>query len=317
MTTAKFVLRSVRQTRGQRAARNAGRLLVRLSGASAVLVPFASAHADSAYGVCREPADPPGLHAGFAAYDTADTAGNAARLDRESWSLDVEFDLGGAWRTGGAYRGTLLDEEDVGLQTNGYLHSFYYVLHRVRSPGQPLRVSIAPALSASSNVTSDPGEIEADALQLNFAALWRFGAGMDFSWRAGLCADHRFGRYRLYPVVAADWRPNARWQLSPGIPDTIIAYRPAEQLGVVLAVYPNGNEWFVKDKSLTRSSRVEYRAWAADISLEWRTSENIALTATLGRDFEAEYRADLQDGTRAGLELGSTDRVGIALRWNF
>ncbi len=276
-----------------------------------------SAQAESAYAVCQEPVEHPGLRAGFAAYDSAAATGNAGRIDRENWLLDVEVDVGGTWRTGGAYRGTLLDEQDIGLQTNGYLHSFYYVLHRLRGAGQPLRVSIAPALSASSNVMSDAGELEADALQLNFAALWRFGAGSGLSWRAGLCADHRFGRYRLYPVVAADWRPNNEWQLSPGIPDTVIAYRPGERLGLVLALYPNGNEWFVKDKSLTRSSMLEYRAWAADISVEWQASPQLALTATLGRDFDAEYRADLEDSTRAGLELGSTDRLGISVRWTF
>jgi hypothetical protein len=275
------------------------------------------AHADTAYAVCTEPGDAAGLRAGFTAYDEASASGFGGGIDRENWLLDVEVDTGSEWRTGGAYRGTLLDEQAIGLQTNGYLHSFYFLLHRLRSSGQPLRVSIAPALSASSNVASDLDEVEGDALQLSVAAVWRFPAGEAVAWRAGLCADHRFGRYRLYPVVAADWRPHPDWKISAGFPDTSITWRPPGAVSATLAAYPNGNEWFVKDKSLTQSSLFEYRAWAVDLAAEWRLTERLGLTAILGQDFDAEYRADLEDGTRATIPTGSTTRAGVSVSWTF
>lgn len=275
------------------------------------------AEAESAYAVCKEPGGATAVRAGFAAYDQAAPEGFGGGIDRENWLLDVEVDAGTRWRTGGAYRGTLLDEQSIGLQTNGYLHSFYFLLHRLRSAEQPLRVSIAPALSASSNVASDLDEVEGDALQLSFAAVWRFPAGDALAWRAGVCADHRFGRYRLYPVVAADWRPHPDWQVSAGFPDTSISYRPAAAISTTLAAYPNGNEWFVKDKSLTQSSLLEYRAWALDLAVEWRPTERLGLKGILGQDFDAEYRADLQDGSRVTLATGSTARVGVSVSWTF
>jgi Domain of unknown function (DUF6268) len=283
----------------------------------AALCPATPVEADTAYAVCREPGEAAALRAGYTAYDEAAAEGYGGAIDRENWLLDVELDTGGGWYTGGAYRGTLLDEEAVDLQTNGYLHSFYFLLHRLRSRGQPLRVSVAPALSASSNVASDLSEAEGDAWQLSFAAVWRFPAGDAIAWRAGLCADHRFGRYRLYPVVAADWRPHPDWEISAGFPDTSVTYRASRAVSATLAAYPNGNEWFVKDKSLTRSSLLEYRAWAVDLAVEWRLTERLGLTAVLGQDFDAEYRADLQDDTRATIETGSTARLGVSVSWSF
>jgi hypothetical protein len=284
---------------------------------AALLLPFSPAFAVTSFDVCTEPGDGNVVRAGYTAFEDASVPPAGADLVRDNWVLDVAAGMGSAWLGGGAYRGTLIDERDVGLQTNGYLHSFYFFFQRLRTPASNLRLAAAPALSGSSNVTKDPDEWEADAWQLNLAAVWRWPASGNDAWRAGLCADHRFGRYRLYPVVAYDWQPHPDWRIAAGIPDAAVTWQPADAFAATLAVYPNGNEWFVKNSALTQSSLLEYRAWAVDLVFAWHMTPALSLAATGGVDVDAEYRAALADGERTLLDAGTVARIGIELAWTF
>ena len=267
------------------------------------------------YDVCREPAPESAFRAGYRLYDDVGLAGGD--LGRDNWAADLVFRNGDEWLIGGSYRGTLLDESEIGFDTNGYLHSFYFELHRLRTGDERVRWAIAPALSGSSNVTKDPDEYDGEAWQLLFAAVWEWPANDTLSYRAGLCADHRFGRYRAYPVVAVAWRPHRDWLIEAGFPDTRVSFRPGSPLHGALAVYPNGNEWYVKDQSLEHASMFEYRAWAADLSFTWRATPGVSLTLVGGVDFDAEYRGELDDGTRPTLDAGSVARAGIEFEWTF
>lgn len=255
------------------------------------------------------------MRAGYHSYD--DVHIRDAELGRADWAVDGRGRIGDDWLIGGSYRGALLDESEVGFQTNGYQHSFYFELQRLRDDERRLRWAVAPAVSGSSNVTKDPGEYDGEAWQLLFAAVWEWPANDELRYRAGVCADHRFGRYRAYPVVAVGWQPNADWLVEGGFPDTRITWRPGSTLSGAFAIHPNGNEWYVKDRSLEHASMFEYRAWAADLSLAWRATPAIGFTFVVGVDLDAEYRGELADGSKPALDTGTVGRVGIELEWLF
>jgi hypothetical protein len=269
----------------------------------------------AAYDVCREPSPEPAFRAGYQVHDEIELGG--AELGRDDWATDLRARAGDAWLIGGSYRGALLDESEVGFQTNGYLHSFYFELQNLRTDDRRLRWAVAPAVSGSSNVTKDPGEYDGEAWQLLFAAVWEWPANDRLTYRAGLCADHRFGGYRAYPAVALVWRPSQDWLFEAGVPDTRVTWRPDAVLSAAFAVYPNGNEWYVKDQTLQHASMFEYRAWAADLSLAWRASPAIGITFVVGVDVDAEYRGQLDDGSRPALDAGTVRRVGIEFEWSF
>lgn len=280
-----------------------------------LLLADAGAYGANALDVCTEPEPESAVRAGYQLYE--EDRVNGADLGRDHWALDVLFRRGDDWLMGGAYRGTLIDESEAGFRTNGYLHSFYFVLHRLRTGDRRLRWAVAPALSGSSNVTKDTDEYDGEAWQFNIAAVWEWPANEKLAYRAGLCADHRFGRYRAYPVLGLAYNPHPDWLLEAGFPDTKLTYRPGAVLGAALAIYPNGNEWYVKDQTLTYASMFEYRAWAFDFSLHWRASESIELTFIGGADFDSEYRGQLEDGSRPALDAGTVGRVGIEFSWLF
>jgi len=282
---------------------------------AAALLAVPTAEAAGSYDVCREPAPESSFHAGYGLYEDVRLAGGD--LGRENWAADLVFRSGDDWLIGGSYRGTLLDESAVDFRTNGYLHDFYFQLHRLRTGDERVRWAVAPALSASSNVTKDPGQYDGEAWQLLLAAVWEWPANDTLAYRAGLCADHRFGRYLTYPVVSVAWRPHPDWLVEAGFPDTTVSFRPGTKFHGALSVYPNGNEWYVKDQSLEYASMFEYRAWAADLSFTWRATPAIALTLVGGVDFDAEYRGELGDGTRPTLDAGTAGRAGIEFTWTF
>jgi hypothetical protein len=285
------------------------------TGLAAALLAAPPALGGTAYDVCREPSPEPAFRAGYQLHDEVQLGG--AELGRDDWATDVRVRTGNDWLIGGSYRGALLDESEVGFQTNGYLHSFYFELHRLRTDDRRVRWAVAPALSGSSNVTKDPDEYDGEAWQFLFAAVWEWPASDALTYRAGLCADHRFGRYRAYPAVALVWRPSQDWLVEAGVPDTRVTWRPDATLSGAFGVYPNGNEWYVKDQTLQHASMFEYRAWAADLSLAWRATPAIGLTFVAGVDIDAEYRGELDDGSRPALDAGTVRRVGIEFEWRF
>jgi hypothetical protein len=282
--------------------------------AAPLLTPL-SGYGAGSYDVCREPSPASSLHAGYHAYEDIESTDGA--LARENWSADVNFRNAPDWLFGAAYRATFIDESEIGFRTNGYLHSVYFPLQRLRTSERRFRVAIAPAMSASSNVIKDPEQYDRDAWQFLFAAVWEWAGGDTLDWRAGICADHRFGSYRVYPTAGVAWRPGADWRIELGFPDATLSYRPGDVFSVMFAIKPNGNEWYVKDSTLEYASLFEYRAWAAELAFTWNISPALELTAIGGVDIDAEYRGDLADGSRLVLDAGSVARVGIDLGWLF
>ena len=191
-------------------------------------------------------------------------------------------------------------------------------MHRLdQSDNKSFRFSIASALSASSNVTKDSSEYTADALQLLVALVWGRQISDRLGLRYGICGDHRLGEYQVYPVVSVDWQPHPDWIIEFGFPTSRLSYQVSKSLTTLLRIAPNGNEWYVKDKSLDKHSQFVYEAYMLDWALSWRAHQHFMLTASVGKEFHSRYELTLLNENRVRLSGDSATRLGVALTWFF
>ena len=267
--------------------------------------------------VCEPPDDDSFIRGGY--YDQQDAAvtDRAAAARQEHHEIDLQFQKG-HWTIGASHRYVILDIEPLELQTNGHLHTFFVPIHWHReSGGRGLRLSIAPALSTSSNMMRDPASDTRDGLQVLAAAAWHRGLSARTTVRYGLCGDHRFGDYRIYPMIAFAWRPHEDWLLEPGFPTTRIAYAAHRDVDIVLRLAPSGNEWRVSSADRQRTSRLVYESMRVELTANWRVGERFVVSASVGRQFDNRYDVVLQDGSRAQLETDDATRIGVAMAWRF
>jgi len=268
--------------------------------------------------VCQEPIAESHLSIAYHDYGETSFERNLGEINREIYSTDLLFKPNDNWMFGGGHRSTILNVDRLELQTNGFLHTFFFPVHRLnQSDNKSFRFSIAPALSASSNVTKDPGEYTADALQLLVALVWRRQISDRLGLRYGICGDHRLGEYQVYPVVSANWQPHPDWMIELGFPTSRLSYQVTENIASMLRLAPNGNEWYVKDRSLEKHSQFVYEAYVLEWALSWRTHQHFMLTASVGREFHSRYEMTLLNESRVRLSSDPTNRVGVVLVWFF
>ena len=186
-----------------------------------------------------------------------------------------------------------------------------------RSDKKSFRFSIAPALSASSNVTSDSSEDTADALQLLAAIVRDRQISARLGLRYGICGDHRLGEYQVYSVLSFNWQPHPDWMIEVGFPTSQLSHQVTEGLTALLRIAPNGNKWYVKDKRLEKHSQLVYEAYVLEWAFNWRAQEHFILTASVGREFHSRYEMTLLDENRVRLENDPAVRIGVALAWFF
>lgn len=219
---------------------------------------------------------------------------------------------------GAKHRYAILDIEPVEPQTNGHLHTLFLPLHRQsKSDAGGFRFSIAPALSASSNVMKDPGEYGADTVQLLAALVWSRKLSDSAELRYGLCGDHSFGKYAVYPSITLDWRPGPDLSIQLGVPVSRLGYQASRAVELSLGIFPDGNEWHVKSKDLEMQSTLVFRAWLIEFALRWQASEHLGVTVGVARAFENRYDITLLDGRRLTLSHDAATRLGAALDWRF
>lgn len=276
---------------------------------------IASAEASVPATVCSE-RPPAGLGLGYYAYDTADLSPVDGTTDIDRFSVDAGLPGGERLAFGFSYRGTHLNEAGADLQTNGYLHTFMAALD-LHSGGEHAswRFSLAPVLSGSSNVVKDRDEWETDAWQLLAALVMSRRVNERLALRYGACADHAFGAYRVYPLVALDWEIGPRWTASIGYPRMHAAFALTDGLQMRLGIAPVGNAWLVKDRALENQSMLTYESWSLDWELRWSARPDWQFAAGLGYEFDSSYEATLADGRRGRLDSGSVLRVGLRLLW--
>jgi len=277
-----------------------------------------TASSSTSVDICQEPAAE--SHVTIAYYDqeASSLEGNPGETNLENYNSDVLFRSNDKWIFGAGHRSTILNLDQIELQTNGYLHTFFFPVHRLsQSDKRGFRFSIAPALSASSNVTRDPDEYSIDAVQLLAAWIWNRQLSDRLDLHYGVCADHRLGDYQVYPVFNFSWVINPDWHVEIGFPTSQITYAVSDRLASSMRITPNGNEWYVKDKSLTKHSKFVYEAYILEWVFSWRTHANFMLAASLGREFQSKYEMTLLDDSRVRLGSEPATRVGLALAWHF
>ncbi len=268
--------------------------------------------------ICQQPAAYSHLSIAFYNHEKSSFERSIGETDQENYNFDLLFKLSNNWTLGAGHRYTILNVDPLELQTNGDLHTFFLPLHRQsQSDRKSFRFSIAPALSASSNIIKDPGEYSGDVFQLLAALIWSTQPSDRVTLRYGVCGDHRFGNYEIYPSVSVDLRPNADWTVELGFPTSRLTYQVSRSLTSSLRIAPDGNEWFVKDKNLEKRSHVVYEAWMLEWTVSWQTHEHFVVTASVGRQFENRYEMTLLNESRVRLSSNPVTRLGAALAWRF
>lgn len=276
------------------------------------------ANGSTSVDICQEPAAE--SHLTIAYYDQEESPfpRGLGATDRVDFATDLLLTSSEEWVFGFGHRSTILNVDDLMLQTNGYLHTFFLPMHRTsHSDGKSFRFSIAPVLSGSSNVVKDPGEYSKDALQLLAAVVWSKSVSEQLGLSYGLCGDHRLGGYEVYPVINFVWQPHPDWTIELGFPESKLSYQISKRLSSLLHVSPNGNEWYVRDKSLEKSSKLVYEGYLLEWAFSWRLHQHLMITAGVGTEFDGHYAATLIDDSRVRLSSESSTRVGVALAWFF
>ncbi len=281
-------------------------------------VPNSLANVDSSVDVCQQPLAYSHLSIAYYIDEKSSIERDLGEVKQENRVFDLLFKLNNKWSLGAGHRYTILNVDPLKLQTNGHLHTFYGPLHiQSQSGRRGFRFSIAPALSASSNYVKDPGEYNADALQLLAALVWSKQLSDRTNVRYGVCGDHRFGSYKIYPLVSVDWQPHADWTIELGFPTSRLSYQVSKSLSSSLRFTPDGNEWHVKDKSLEKQSQLVYEAYLLEWAFNWQVHKRFSITASVGRKFHNRYVMTLLDESHVQLSSDSVTRIGAAIAWRF
>lgn len=265
--------------------------------------------------VCADPAAQSYAAGEFAWHGRSPLRERAGATDQENQNLDVLVaSPSRSFSYGFGHRYMIFDFSAIEPQTNAHLHTSFVPLHWQRGN---LRLSAAAALSASSNVMGHPQEYESETLQLLFAAVVAKDVDEHLAFVYGLCGDHRFGEYRVYPVAGVEWRPHPDWTLEVGFPETRIAYTVTNDFETSLQVAPDGNEWRVENRDFSAESDFVYEAVALEWITEWSPVSRLTVALSLGRQLRNRYEMTLANGQRALVSGAPADRVGVGLRWRF
>jgi len=282
------------------------------------LLPFCVSSSLAGVDICRQPAPYSYLSIAFSRQQASSIEPDIGEIDQENSRFDLQFQLRNDWSFGAGHRYTILNVDPLQPQTNGHLHTYFLALHKQRrSDNSSVRFSIAPALSASSNVAKKPREYKADALQVLAALIWsRQPSGRTKLWY-GVCGDHRFGSYQIYPSVGIEIEPANDWTIELGFPASQLTRRLSRNLASAIRIRPDGNEWYVKDESLEKQSRVVYEAWSLEWDIVWQAHEHLMITAGVGRQFRNRFELTLLDDSRARFRSDPATRFSAAVAWRF
>jgi hypothetical protein len=221
------------------------------------------------------------------------------------------------WRVALGHEYNALDIELNGAapDTNGHVHT----LHVAGSWTLPaadgrLELTVAPAISASSNAFKEPGELDTDSAQLWASATWQLPS-RQWDWVLGLAHDYRFGQARLYPVAGLSWQQD-RFFLWATYPDLVARWNFAQPWALAFTVGPDGNEWQAYDQDLERSDDFRREAWQAGLELGYRWRNGLSLKLASHYYWDQRWRMRLEDGGLLRSVAENSAFLGIELGWS-
>ena len=268
--------------------------------------------------VCQQPNDYSRLAVAYYSHDESAVAGGIGRANQENYDFDLQYKLNESWNFGVSHRYVILDFDPIELQTNGHLHTLFFPVHKQSgSDSKSFRFSIAPSLSASSNVMRDPTAYTADAFRLLAAIVWSKKLSERATLRYGLCGDNSFGRYTIYPSISVAWRHSTNLMVELGFPTSRLTYQALPNIGLSLRISPDGNEWHVNSRDMERQSQLVYDATLLEWAINWRVRKRLTIMASVGKLFHNRYDVTLPDDSRVRLSHDSVTRIGAALEWRF
>ena len=269
--------------------------------------------------VCEDPVRYSHLSIGLNNHSDSSVDQGPASVGLQNRNTDLQFKTrGDSWLFGIGHRYSIFDVDPLQPATNGHLHTYFLPLHKLTGhDDHGFRVSVAPAFSLSSNVGDRLNEYKDDAFQLLAALIWARRLSDRVSLRYGICGDHRFGDYQVYPSLGVHWQFHPEWNLQLGFPTSELSYRVSQNLTSMMRIAPDGNEWSVLDKSLTNNSQFVYEAYALEWTFDWALNESFVFSASFGRQFRNRFEMTLQDQSRVRLSGDPVTRVGAALEWRF
>lgn len=268
--------------------------------------------------VCEQPSDGSHVSLGYYQHDEAFVSEGIGRTEQLVHEFDAQLRLSDRWAAGMGYRYVVLGLDPDALQTNGHLHTMFFPVHwQSRAGGNALRVSLAPAKSASSNIIKNLDQYTSDAFQLLGAVVWRRELSELSVLRYGLCTDSRFGGYKIYPTLGVDWQPSPKLSVELGFPKTRVTYALSDAFSSSLQVAPAGNEWHVRSADFARSSDVEFRATLVEWAISWELRERFSLTASIGRLFDSRFEATLPGDRRVRASAEDATRLGAKIAWRW
>jgi hypothetical protein len=268
--------------------------------------------------VCQQPTAYSHLSVAHHYHEKSSLQADLGDVRQKTYDFDLHYKLSDDWIIGAGHRYNDLSIKPLELQANGHLHTFFLPLHRTtQSDDKSFRLSVAPAISASSNVIKDPAEYSADALQMMAALVWSRQRSNRAIVRYGVCGDHRFGKFEIYPLVSVELQPGPDWTVELGFPKSQLTYRVSTSLSSSVQIAPDGNEWHVKDESLERQSDVVQKAWLLEWAFSWSVHEHFMVKAGVGKQIKNRYEMTLLNGDRVRLRTDPVTRLGLALTWRF
>lgn len=268
--------------------------------------------------VCDEPSAESFASIAFVEHEHSSIDERAGSTNQENQDFDLLVTSeSGRFAWGFAHRYLIFDFSGIEPQTNAHLHTSFVPLHWTSEGPRTVRFSLGIALSASSNVMAHPREWESETLQLLAALVATSRLSDAVSLRYGVCGDHSFGEYRVYPALTAVWRPGARWLVEVGFPASLVRLQMTESLSSTVRIAPDGNEWHVKDRDFVSGSSFVYEAVALEWTTDWRAHPRLTLSLRLGRQLENRYEMTLADGERVPLSGEPANRLGFGVRWEF
>ncbi len=214
------------------------------------------------------------------------------------------------------FRYTIVDLESIDAMTNGHLHTWDFPFEgRLNNTDWELFYNITPAISVSSNALKNPELIGSDGLQLYAGMVYKINTSIENAWFLGLGSDHRFGSYKIYPVVGVCIQPARDWILQLAVPDFSIQKNYNRGISLKFFVEPVGNQWHVFSKDKMRESDFTYEAIAIGLSAQWRISASVNLSLVAGRQTNRQFGFVLDDNTF--VEVKAESSTGMMLRGEF